>query len=101
MRRRDIRLHDGESGSALAIRLIPLASKNEVSKVLEDGTIEVKLAARNANLNDELKGFLSELMRVSKKRINVVAGKSQHEKLVSIIDIEPSKVQEIILENIA
>lgn len=100
MRRMDMRLHDGESGSALAIRLVPSTSKNEVSKVLEDGTIEVKLMGGSANLNDELKEFLSQLMSVSKKRINVVAGKSQHEKLVSIIDIEPHQVQEIILANI-
>lgn len=100
MKRRDVRLHDGERGSALAIRLIPSASKNEVSKVLDDGTIEVKLVGASTALNDELKEFLSQLMDVSKKRINVVAGQSQYEKLVSIIDIEPSEVQEIILANI-
>ncbi|MFO8037171.1 MAG: DUF167 domain-containing protein [Anaerolineales bacterium] len=101
MKRRDVRLHDGERGSALAIRLIPSASKNEVSKVLKDGTIEVKLVGGSSALNDELKEFLSQLMNVSKKRINVIAGQSQYEKLVSIIDIEPSKVQEIILANIS
>lgn len=101
MRFNDIRFHDGESGSALAIRLVPLAKKDQISKVLEDGTIEIKLAGGGAALNGALKGFLSSLLNVSEERINVIAGQSQMEKLVSIIDMEPHQVQEIILENIS
>lgn len=100
MKFKDINLHDGERGAALAIRLIPLADKNEVIKVLDDGTVEVKLVGGRGSLNEDLRGFLSALLQVSEDRINVVAGQSQMEKLVSIIDMEPHQVQEIILSNI-
>lgn len=100
MRHKDISLHDGESGSALAIRLNPLADRNEVSKVFDDGTIEVKLEGVGDNLNEQLRNFLSQLLQVSKKRINIVAGQSKMEKLVSIIDMEPHQVQKIILKHL-
>lgn len=101
MKRRDVRLHNGEGGSALAIRLIRSRGKNQVSKVLNDGTVEVKLALRGSNHNEELKNFLSKILDIPKERINVIAGKKKSEKLVSIIDVEPQKVQKEILKNIS
>jgi uncharacterized protein YggU (UPF0235/DUF167 family) len=101
MKRREVRLHNGEGGSALAIRLIRSRGKNQVNKVLDDGTVEVKLALRGSNHNEELKKFLSHILDIPKKRINVIAGKKKSEKLVSIIDVEPQKVQKEILKNIS
>lgn len=100
MKRNDITLHDGESGSALAVRIQPGANHNAVRNVLGDGTIEIKLEDGGGNLNQALRGYLAHLLQISKSRINIIAGQTKTEKLVSIIDLEPDRVQDIILENV-
>ena len=42
---RDFHLHDGKKGAALALRVTPRASKNEIVEVLSDGTVKVHLTA--------------------------------------------------------
>ena len=37
---RDFHLHDGKKGAALALRVTPRASKNEIVEVLSDGTVK-------------------------------------------------------------
>lgn len=93
---RDFQFHDGESGSALAIRVIPHAEENQIAKVLDDGTIEIRLASRSPDLDKPLRHYLSRVLNVKTRRINVVAGKDRNQKLVSILDIEPRRVQQII-----
>lgn len=100
MKHRDITLHDGESGSALAVRVQPGARKNAVRKVLKDGTIEIKLEDGGGNINQALKGYLAQLLQISENRINIIAGQKKTQKLISIIDLEPRNVQDIILENL-
>jgi uncharacterized protein YggU (UPF0235/DUF167 family) len=97
---RDFHLHDGERGSALAIRVIPLADKNQISKVLDDGTLEVHLATRRPNLDKPLRAYLAKVLGVNPRRISVVAGQDRSKKLVSIIDIEPGTVQKLIQKEI-
>jgi len=96
MSARDFRLHDGERGSALAIRVIPLAEENRIAKVLDDGTIEVHLATRSPNLNQPLRAYLAKVLKVKTRRINIIAGQNRNQKLVSILDIEPKVVQKLI-----
>ena len=38
---RKFRLHGGQKGSALAVRVTPRASRNEIVELLEDGTVKV------------------------------------------------------------
>jgi uncharacterized protein YggU (UPF0235/DUF167 family) len=35
------KFHDGRFGSAIAVRVTPRASKNEISGVMQDGTIKI------------------------------------------------------------
>ena len=42
---RKFNLHDGKRGSALAVRVTPRASRNEIVELLDDGTIKVRIAA--------------------------------------------------------
>lgn len=44
-----IKLHDGKKGSALAVRVTPRASRNEIVELLDDGTIKVRIAAPPAD----------------------------------------------------
>ena len=45
---RKFNMHDGKKGSALAVRVTPRASRNEIVEILEDGTVRVRLAASPA-----------------------------------------------------
>ena len=83
-------LHDGKRGSALALRITPRSSRNQIAGVLNDGTVKVHLAADPADdtLNTELVAFLAEVLGVPKSRVEIVAGESGRDKLVSILDMD-------------
>lgn len=87
---REYVLHDGKSGSALAVRVTPRASRNEIDGLLSDGTIKVHLSAdpANDNMNAELITFLAEVLGVPKTRVEIVAGENGRDKLVSVLDMD-------------
>jgi uncharacterized protein YggU (UPF0235/DUF167 family) len=96
-------LHDGKKGAALAVRVVPRSSRNEVAEVTNEGTVKVRLtvSAEDANLNQELKNFLAQVLDVPKNRIEVVAGLSGLDKLVSVDDLDANAVQSRILKKLA
>lgn len=100
---RNFRLHDGKKGAALAVRVVPRSSRNEVAEVTNEGTVKVRLtvSAEDANLNQELKNFLAQVLDVPKNRIEVVAGLSGLDKLVSVDDLDANAVQSRILKKLA
>ncbi|GMV32381.1 MAG: hypothetical protein DCC59_10410 [Chloroflexi bacterium] len=83
-------LHDGKRGSALALRITPRSSRNQIAGVLNDGTVKIHVAADPADetLNRELIAFLAEVLGVPKTRVEIVAGESGRDKLVSILDMD-------------
>ncbi|GAB4498991.1 MAG: DUF167 domain-containing protein [Anaerolineales bacterium] len=87
---REYILHDGKRGSALALRVTPRASRNQIAGVLNDGTIKVHIAADPADetMNAEVVAFLAEVLGVPKSRVEIVAGESGRDKLVSILDMD-------------
>lgn len=94
--------HNGESGSALAIRLALGAKEDRVIELLDDGTIKIQLVS---SLNDkqtypDLIDFLGKILNTSPSKIELVAGKDGMEVIVSVIDMTAEEVQEKIIENI-
>ena len=59
---RNFDLHHGQRGSALAVRITPRASRNQIVGVLNDGTVKVHLVAEASDqeTNKELISFLAE-----------------------------------------
>lgn len=94
-------LHSGQRGSALAVRITPRASRNQIVGVLSDGTVKVHLASEPADevLNVELVGYLSEVLGVPKTRVEVVAGENGRDKLVSILDMDVETAHQRILSH--
>ena len=84
-----IKLHDGKRGSALAVRVTPRASRNEIVELLDDGTIKVRIAAPPADneANEALIEFLSDILGVAKSRIDIVAGTAGRDKLITVFDM--------------
>jgi hypothetical protein len=103
MSSRDYRLHNGQKGSALAIRVTPRASRNEISEILSDGTVKIRLTAPpvEGKANQALIAFLADILEVPRTRIEIVAGATGKDKLVSILDLDAETVHERILRKLS
>ena len=99
---RKFQLHDGKKGSALAVRVTPRASRNEIVELLDDGTIKVRIAAPPADdeANAALIDFLAEILGVPKSRLEIVAGASGRDKLISVTDMDVETVHQRILAHV-
>jgi uncharacterized protein (TIGR00251 family) len=98
---RKFRLHDGKKGAALTIRVTPRARKSEIGGVLADGTLRIRIQQPpvEGKANRALIEFLSDLLNVSKSRIEIVAGQRGLDKIVSITDMTAAEVQAVIENN--
>lgn len=94
---RKFNFHDGEKGSALAVRISDDQGKPGIIKILEDGTLVINLHGKSNDINQELIRFLAKILNINEKRFDIVAGMEGSEKLLSILDISPEKVQELVL----
>jgi uncharacterized protein (TIGR00251 family) len=99
---RKFNLHDGKRGSALAVRVTPRASRNEIVELLDDGTIRVRIAAPPSDneANETLIEFLSEILGVPKSRLDIVAGVAGRDKLISVVDMDTETVHQRILAHL-
>ena len=99
MTQREYRLHNGKKGAALAVRITPRASKNQIIGALSDGTIKIHMTTGSEDeaTNDELLGFLSYVLGVDKSRIEVVAGTSGRDKLISVLDMDSETLHQKIV----
>ena len=99
---RNFHLHDGQSGAALAIRITPRATSNQVAEILHDGTIRIRLtAAPGDEINSVLKEFLSSILEVPESTIDVVAGQTGRDKLVSILNLDSETAHKKIIKHLA
>ncbi|MCJ7433231.1 MAG: DUF167 domain-containing protein [Anaerolineales bacterium] len=96
---RKFHLHDGKTGSALALRVTPRSSRNQIIGVLNDGTIKVHIAAppTDEDANKELLSFLSDVLGVPKSKIDIVAGLSGRDKLISVMGMDTETAHQRIL----
>ncbi len=99
---RKYNLHDGKRGAALAVRVTPRASRNEIAEVLDDGTIKVRIAAQPADdeANAALLDYLSEILGVPKSRLDIVAGLTGRDKLVSVVDMDAETAHQRIVAHL-
>ncbi|HMV27767.1 MAG TPA: DUF167 domain-containing protein [Anaerolineales bacterium] len=99
---REYVLHDGKRGSALAVRITPRASRNQIAGVLNDGTVKIQLAADpdDKNLNSDLLAFLAEVLGVPRTRVEIVAGESGRDKLISVLDMDVETVHQRIVAHV-
>jgi uncharacterized protein (TIGR00251 family) len=94
--------HDGRRGSAIAVRVTPRASRNQIVGVLSDGTIRVRIAASpsDGEANAALMNFLAEVLGVPKSRVEIVAGERGRDKLISILDMDAQTAHQRIVAHL-
>ncbi len=102
MSQRNYKLHNGKKGAALAIRVTTRAKENKIIGALSDGTVKMHIAAdpTEGQANNELVNFLAVILGVGKDQIEVVAGDTGRDKLVSVLDMDSETLHKKIVENI-
>ena len=100
---RKFNLHSGKKGSALAVRVTPRANQNEIVELMEDGTIKVRIAAppSDSEANEVLIKFMAEVLGVPQSRLDIVAGASGRDKLISVVDMDAETAHQRILAYLA
>ena len=99
---RKFNLHGGRKGSALAVRVTPRASRNEIVELLDDGTIKIRIASPPSDneANETLIEFLSQILGVPKSRLDIVAGITGRDKLISVVDMDADTANQRILAHL-
>ncbi len=103
MAHRKFELHNGKKGAALAVRVTPRASRNEIFEVLSDGTVKIRLTAPpvEGQANEALLKFLAEVLSVPLSKLEIVAGASGRDKLVSVLDMDVETVHKRIVKHMS
>jgi uncharacterized protein len=93
---------EGKTGAAITVKVTTRASKNEVTEVLPEGTIKIRIKAApvDGKANDMLLRFLADILHVPPSNLDVIAGQTGRDKLISITGIDPAKVTELIIGEI-
>ena len=99
MSKRQYRLHDGKKGAALAVRVTPRASRNEIVEIQSDGTVKIHITApaHEGKANDQLVEFLAEILGAPKTHIDIVAGAGGRDKLISVLNMNADEVHKRIV----
>ncbi len=97
---RKFNFHDGEKGSALAVRITTRKGKQRIVKTLKDGTVVINLTGKTKNINQELIKFLSKELDIAQRQFDIIAGSKGNEKLISILDVDSEEIQELVLSNL-
>ncbi len=92
-------LHNGKKGAALAVRVIPRSSRNEIAEVLNDGSVKVRLtsSSESEDMNKVLLDYLAQVLEIPYSHLDIVAGVNGRTKLISVLDLEAATVQNRIL----
>jgi uncharacterized protein (TIGR00251 family) len=80
----------------------PRASHNEIVEILADGSVKIRLTAPpvEGQANDALVAFLAQVLDVAPSKIEIVAGSTGRDKLVSVLDMDVETIQEKILAHL-
>jgi len=102
MPKRNILLNDGKLEAGLRVRVTPRAGRNKIVEVMSDQVIKVHVAAApvDGEANEKLVKFLAEILDVPKSRIEIVAGLSSREKLISVLGLDTETVYQRIAAQI-
>lgn len=86
----------------MAVRITPRMAKNEISEILDDGTVKIRLTAPpvDGKANQALIEFLAKTLNVPPSSIEIIAGQTSRDKLISIMSLNSDQVQQRILQSI-
>ena len=91
-----------KADTTITIRVIPRAKKSEISQVLDDGTIKIRLTAPpvEGKANKALVRFLADVFDISPSNIEIISGVKGRKKVVLIEGINEKTARSMIEEHI-
>jgi uncharacterized protein (TIGR00251 family) len=95
---REFNITDARGGAAFTVRVVPKASKTEIVGLMDDGALKIRLTAppTDGKANKALIKFLAKVLGVKRDQIEIVAGHSGREKIISVIGIMPAEVDALL-----
>ena len=94
MSNRKFEITDAKRGAAFTVRVVTRAQNNEIAGILDDQSIKIRLVAAPQQANEALINFLSERLGVPESAIEIIAGKDNRDKWISVEGISTSDVTE-------
>ncbi len=96
---RKFKITDAKGGAAFTVRVVTRARQREIVGVQDDGALKIRLTSPplDNRANEELVDFLAQELGVNKSQIEIVAGQKGREKLISVEDIAPEIVNQLLL----
>jgi uncharacterized protein len=90
---RKFTLGQADAGAAIVVTVTPRAGKDEIAGMQGD-VIKVRLTAPPVDgaANEALVKFLAKCLNVRPSAVEIVAGHSSRQKLVSIVGLSPAEV---------
>jgi len=79
---------------AFSVRVVPRASRNKIAGI-QDGAVRIRLTAPPVEgaANEALVAFLSSVLRVAKRDIELVSGQTARIKVVSVSGLSGEEVE--------
>ena len=98
---RDFEITDAAGGAAFTVKIVPKASKTEIVGIQEDGTIKIRLMSPpvGGQANQELVNFLADFFDCDPSDIDIVAGQDGRKKLISVMNVAATRVNDLIHAN--
>lgn len=89
-----------KSDTKITVRVIPRANKSEISQVLADGTVKIRLTAPpvEGKANQALIKFLADVFDISPSNIKIISGVKGRKKIVLVEGINDKTARVIIDE---
>jgi uncharacterized protein len=100
---RRFRFHDGRMGAAITVHVTPKSRKNELTGIMPDGTIKVRLTAPPVEgaANKALLDLLASVLGVRESSLEIIAGDKGRDKIVSVVDLDATAVEERVKRAVA
>jgi uncharacterized protein YggU (UPF0235/DUF167 family) len=93
---RKFEITDARGGVALGVRIVTRADETELVGRNEDNTLKIRLMAKGAgedSANQELIAFLAGKLGVAENKIEIVAGESKRDKILSFVGLTVQDVE--------
>ena len=90
---REFKITDAQHGAAFTVRVVTRAERVEIVGV-QDDDLKIRLTESPAGgrANEQLIMFLAELLEVDPAQIEIVAGATGRDKIVSVLGLAPELV---------
>lgn len=86
---------NAEGGAAFPVRVVPRASKNEISG-RHGEAVKIRLTAPPVEgaANQALTDFLADVLGIRKSQIEILTGHASRDKIVCVVGLTPQEVEE-------